>query len=131
MQTTALLGKAGGRQSKKRLQVGTEALSKGLTLVGGPDFTLKVTEGRAGFSQPSGEQALQSHCLRMVTPLLSSYVPPAVSVLLPRLSSGDCHSPSGSPGIKRTGKAVRNLPSTLQGPMTVCCQNQGQKRTIK
>lgn len=113
MQTTALLGKAGGRQSEKRLQVETEALSKGLTLVRGLDFTSKGTVGRAGFNQPSGEQALPSRCLRMTTLLLSSYVPPATSVLLPRLSSGNYHSPSGSPGITRTGKAVRNLPSTL------------------
>ena len=71
MQTTALLGEAGGRQSKKRLQVETEALSKDLTLVRGLDFTLRAPVGRAGFHQPSGEQALQSRGLRMMTLLLS------------------------------------------------------------
>ena len=85
MHTTALLGKGGGRQSKKRLQVETEALSKGSILVRGLDFTLKVLVGRTGFNQPSGQQALQSHCLRMMTLLLSSCVTPATSVLLPHL----------------------------------------------
>jgi len=45
MQTTTLLGKGGGRQSKKRLQVETEPLSKGSILIRGLDFTVKVLVG--------------------------------------------------------------------------------------
>ena len=63
----------------------TEALSKSLILLRGLDFTLKVSVGRPRFNQPSGQQALQSHGLRMMTLLFSSCVTPAISVLLSHL----------------------------------------------
>lgn len=88
----------------------TEALSKPLTLVRGLDFTLKATVGRAGFNQPSGEQALQSRGLRMMTLLLSMCLLPCQFCLLV-CQVGTATAPQAH-RARQDGRGSWDLPST-------------------
>ena len=89
----------------------TEPLSKGSILIRGLDFTLKVLVGRTGFNLPSGQQALQSHCFRMMTLLLSSCVTPATSFCFLICEVGITIAPQAHRVLRGQVKQLENCPA--------------------
>ena len=120
---------SGRETEQEEASAGNGGPEKGLTLVRGLDFTLRAPVGRAGFHQPSGEQALQSRGLRMMTLLLSMCLLPYQCCFLV-CQVGTATAPQAHRVWRGQERQLETCPAHRKAQWQRAVK-QGRKRTVK